>query len=224
MVSQRARLNTISLHPIQPTEIINPTVMLLYSCVTTRYSHFYLSQALRKDAKATSAATNPEELERFLKLQAASEGRRTFVEGLSESEFLYDIGRDQDTEFDPKAHRDRFFTQVSVGGEKEKERGTFTFSPPQSALIDGGSNPRAAILLCQLNKRVNSILPSLSRLLPSLFFPPFFECVGLLWGSFFFLFFSSSSQTLEKNMHRAKRFGPYATMSSAMGDFGDDYR
>ena len=45
----------------------------------------------------------------------AEEGRRQFVSGLTETEFLYDIGRGQDTEFDPKAKRDRFFTQVRHG-------------------------------------------------------------------------------------------------------------
>jgi len=53
----------------------------------------------------------------------------------------YDIGRDQETTFDPKASRDRFFTQ-----------------------------------------------------------------------------------TLEQNMNRTKRMGVYATMSSSIGDFGDEFQ
>ena len=98
-------------------------------------------EALRKNKKLVDAHRNPEEeLDQLESYMAAEAGRRTFVEGLTESQFLFDIGRDQETEFDPKAHRDRFFTQ-----------------------------------------------------------------------------------TLEKNMARSKRMGPYATMSSQVGDFGDDF-
>jgi len=94
-------------------------------------------ETLRKDAKAMGRSENPEEeLEAMMK-KSAEAGRRDFVHGLQEAEYLYDIGREADTEFDPKAHRERFFTQ-----------------------------------------------------------------------------------TLEKNMARPKRMGPYATMSSTVGDFG----
>ena len=87
------------------------------------------------------ANRDPEaEADAMAEWMAAEEGRRQFVDGLKESEYLYDIGRDQETEFDPKAHRDRFFTQ-----------------------------------------------------------------------------------TLAKNMARSKRMGPYATMSSQIGEFGEEF-
>jgi hypothetical protein len=93
-------------------------------------------ETLKKDARMNQSGNQAEELEELLAKQAAEQGVREFVEGLTETKFLYDIGRDQDTEFDPKAHRERYFTQ-----------------------------------------------------------------------------------TLEKNMARSKRMGPYSTMSSAVGDF-----
>lgn len=93
-------------------------------------------ETLRKDAKAMGKSQNPEEeLEEMMK-KSSELGRREFVHGLEEAEYLYDIGRHVDTDFDPKAHRERFYTQ-----------------------------------------------------------------------------------TLEKNMARPKRMGPYATMSSTVGDF-----
>lgn len=93
-------------------------------------------EGLKKDARLNKSGNNEEQLQEFLAQQAAEQGKREFVEGLNETEFLYDIGRGQDTEFDPKAHRERYFTQ-----------------------------------------------------------------------------------TLEKNMARSKRMGPYSTMSSTVGDF-----
>jgi len=89
-------------------------------------------EGLRREQKLMKG--NPqEELEELMKNKV--EDARGFSHGLNEPEFLFDIGREQDTEFDPKELRDRFF-----------------------------------------------------------------------------------KQTLEKNMQRPKRMGPYATMSSTVGD------
>lgn len=94
-------------------------------------------ESLKREQNITSGHNNPaEELEELMKTRQGED--RGFTHGLSEPEFLFDIGREAETEFDPKAHRDRFYTQ-----------------------------------------------------------------------------------TLEKNSTRPKRMGPYATMSSSVGDHGE---
>lgn len=70
-----------------------------------------------------------------LMLQQDSEKKpREFVAGLNEPETLYDIGRSQETEFDPKSHRDRFYSQTL---EKNMNRPRRSGTMRQSSAVIG---------------------------------------------------------------------------------------
>ena len=70
-------------------------------------------EGLKAETKLMNKAQNQEELDALmLRAEEAERGRRTFVEGLTETEFLYDIGRNIHTKFDPKDDGDHFFPQT----------------------------------------------------------------------------------------------------------------
>ncbi len=92
------------------------------------------------DAKYFGSGPPTEELEDFLRREAK---QRTFVEGLKESEYLYDIGRDQETEFDPKAHRDRFYSQtLEKKMSRHRRTGPYTTVSSTYGQFDGMSPGR----------------------------------------------------------------------------------
>ena len=70
---------------------------------------YRLSQALKGEQRHINAAQNKEILTALMDKMETQKAERTFTEGLTEPEHLYDIGRTQETEFDPKAHRERFY-------------------------------------------------------------------------------------------------------------------
>jgi hypothetical protein len=57
-------------------------------------------------------------------LEAAANKEKTYVAGKPEIEHLYDVGRNIHTEFDPKNHREQYYT-MKHGFYHDKRMGSF---------------------------------------------------------------------------------------------------
>ena len=57
-------------------------------------------------------------------LEAAANKEKTYVAGKPEIEHLYDVGRNIHTEFDPKNHREQYYT-MKHGFQHDKRMGNF---------------------------------------------------------------------------------------------------
>ncbi|TMW68717.1 hypothetical protein Poli38472_006185 [Pythium oligandrum] len=89
-----------------------------------------------KQKKALSEEGRFEELE-------ALEEQRTFPEGLTETKFLYDIGRTQNTEFNQKSHRDTFYTMRTGNSQYKRNNGPFMLTSESIGIgADDVSNNR----------------------------------------------------------------------------------
>jgi len=66
-----------------------------------------------------------QELKEFIKSQSE---KHTFPEGLKETKYLYDIGRENETEFNQKSHRDTFYTMRTGNSKYKRNNGHFHLS------------------------------------------------------------------------------------------------
>jgi len=67
-------------------------------------------ETLKKELRMVNSSRNPEVEAAVLQQAQTKAMSRTFPEGLNETQHLYDIGRNNVTDFDPKASRDTFYT------------------------------------------------------------------------------------------------------------------
>ena len=80
-------------------------------------------EALKAETRLMGSGKNQLADDEILARAAAAEkGRKTFVEGLNEVEFLYDVGRNNFTLFDPHDERDHFYTQTRKAMMHRKKR------------------------------------------------------------------------------------------------------
>jgi hypothetical protein len=84
-------------------------------------------ETLTKEMKIVEKQKKNENLEDFEELEKLSNSH-TFPEGLTETKFLYDVGRSQNTEFNQKSHRDTFYTMRTGNSEFKRNNGHFILS------------------------------------------------------------------------------------------------
>lgn len=79
-------------------------------CDTIRTEQY--RYALQMEKKHMNSKARNEAMQRLLEKMEREKKPRQFVSGLNEPDALYDIGRSQETEFDPKSHRDHYYSQT----------------------------------------------------------------------------------------------------------------
>jgi hypothetical protein len=103
---------------------------------------------LRKEQSILAKQANPaRDAEIIERAEAKHRANRTFCEGLTETKHLYDIGRSQITEFDPKHSRDKFYTF-----DINKDRRMGEFRTMAQDIGDGAWKHKVCVACCSVCK------------------------------------------------------------------------
>uniref|UniRef100_A0A7S2XZN8 Uncharacterized protein n=1 Tax=Fibrocapsa japonica TaxID=94617 RepID=A0A7S2XZN8_9STRA len=89
-------------------------------------------ETLKQELRVHEKQRDPESERKVMAIAAEREMGRTFTEGLTETRHLYDIGKKQVTEFDPRSSRDTFYVMRK---DRPKRLGAHTTS--SQAVGDG---------------------------------------------------------------------------------------
>ena len=81
-------------------------------------------------------------------LEAAANKEKTYVAGKPEIEHLYDVGRNIHTEFDPKNHREQYYT-MKHGFYHDKRMGSFRTASAHYALTYASMTSAQSYAACR---------------------------------------------------------------------------
>lgn len=91
--------------------LLHSPLLLLLLLLTQLTSPLRYRETLKAEQRLINAHRDVAKEKEILE-KAANAPKPPFLAGATEAEFLYDIGRDLETKFDAKCHRDRFYSMA----------------------------------------------------------------------------------------------------------------